>query len=104
MSGLFVSAATLWAHASASAPPPPTTNGPCAKSAQEAAQHVEASRLRRAREAFTACAKRSCGSLWLQCRSGLQHLDSDAPSVVPIVTDDSGQIASTYASAWMASF
>ncbi len=90
MSGLLVSVTTLWAHASAGAPPPRKANGPCANSAQEARQHVEAGRLRRARQAFAACASASCGSLSQQCRSGLQLLDSDTPSVIPVVTDGSG--------------
>jgi hypothetical protein len=90
MSGLLISAATLWAHASVAAPPSTKANGPCANAAQEAREHVAAGRLRRARGAFIECAKTSCGSLLQQCRSGLQQLDSDTPSVVPVATDASG--------------
>jgi hypothetical protein len=90
MSGLLVSMAALWAQPSASAPPPPKANGPCANGVKEARRQVEAGHLRQARQAFTECAKSTCGALSQQCRAGLQRLESDIPSVVVVVTDGSG--------------
>jgi hypothetical protein len=82
--------ATLWTNVSASAPPP-RANGPCTKSSQQAREHAQAGHLRRARAAFMECAKTSCGGLISrQCQSGLQQLDTDMPSVIPVVTNASG--------------
>jgi hypothetical protein len=90
MSGLLVSMAALWAQPSASAPPPPRANGPCANGVKEARRHVEAGHLRQARQALTECAKSTCGALSRQCQAGLQRLESDIPSVVVVATDGSG--------------
>jgi hypothetical protein len=87
---LLASVATFWAHAGQSAPPPARAGGVCAASSQQAREHVQAGRLRRAREAFALCAKSSCGGLAQQCRSGLQQLDSDIPSVIPVASDPTG--------------
>ncbi len=65
--------------------------GPCAKSYQEAREHLEAGRLRQARGGFTGCAKTSCGGVTSQlCLSGLQRLERDTPSVIAVVKDGSG--------------
>jgi hypothetical protein len=81
---------TLWTSAGTAAPPERAA-GSCVKSSQQAREHVQAGRLRRAREAFTLCAKSGCGGVVSQqCRSGLQQLDVDTPSVVPVATDRTG--------------
>jgi hypothetical protein len=89
---LSAGAIVLWASVAMPAPPP-GANASCAASYREAEQHVAAGRLRRAREVFTGCAKSSCGALLSQqCRSGLLQLDEDTPSIVPTVSDASGEL------------
>jgi hypothetical protein len=96
MGGLLASVATLWAHSSASAPPPPSPKpsgptGVCAKSVQEARQLIDAGHLRRARDAYARCAQATCGGLISQqCRSKLQQLETDVPSVIAVATDAAG--------------
>ena len=48
-------------------------------------------KLREARELLASCTKSACGELISQqCRFAVQQLDSDMPSVVPVVTDAAG--------------
>ena len=83
--------ALSWSSLVLGAPPPPA-NGPCATAYQEGLEHRKSSHLQRAREAFVVCAKTSCGEvLSLQCRGAVQQLDTDIPSVIPFVTDPSGE-------------
>ncbi len=62
------------------------------KVARKAAKDLEQSaHLRQAREAFLACAKMSCSALVRQeCARRYTQLGSDIPSIVPLVTDQTG--------------
>jgi hypothetical protein len=57
------------------------------KSAQD---HQQAGQLREARDQLAICAKATCGGLARKCAMEASQLDSDIPSIVPVVTDDSG--------------
>lgn len=57
------------------------------------AMHIElAGHLREAKERYLACAKTACGVLVRhQCSARYTQLESDIPSVVPLVTDEAGR-------------
>jgi hypothetical protein len=63
----------------------------CAAALRSAQQREQAGRLREAKEALATCAKPACG-LFVQedCASRYARLGADIPSIVPVVTDDSG--------------
>ncbi len=70
---------------------PARAAGPCAMAHEKAKERQQTADLREARELLLTCAKTACGEfLAQQCRSGLQQLDADIPTVVPVVTDDTG--------------
>jgi hypothetical protein len=62
------------------------------KAAYKGAQQLEQSaKLRQARDMLLTCAKAACGGLLKQqCTNLYMQLESDIPSVVPLVTDDAG--------------
>jgi len=62
------------------------------KAAYKGARQLEQSaKLRQARDMLLTCAKATCGALLKQqCTNLYLQLDQDIPSVVPLVTDDSG--------------
>lgn len=77
--------------AAASAAPPAANPGGCTASHGQAVELVNAGQLLRAREAYTRCAAATCGGLITQqCRAGLQRLETDVPSIIFVVTDDTG--------------
>jgi hypothetical protein len=49
-----------------------------------------ASRLREAQDMLGSCMKASCGAVRQQCAARYTQLESDIPSVIPLVTDESG--------------
>src|SRR5262245_26706703 len=64
----------------------------CASAFKAAKELEEGSHLRRAKEMLLSCAKPSCGALLRQqCASHYAQLEADIPSVVPLVTDESGE-------------
>jgi hypothetical protein len=63
----------------------------CTAALRSAQQREQAGRLREAKEALAACAKPACGLLIQEdCASRYAQLGKDIPSIVPVVTDDSG--------------
>lgn len=59
---------------------------------KNAQRRAHAGRLREAKDLMMKCASASCGSFLLHaCTSRYTQLDADIPSVVPLVTDGSGQ-------------
>jgi hypothetical protein len=89
MSWLLPASGMLWTHAGSAAPPRTETS--CVQSSEQGREHVLAGRLRKARAAFLECAQSRCGALRSQqCRSELQKLDADTPTVIPVVTDGNG--------------
>src|SRR5689334_2438289 len=71
--------------------PPAKRPNACQIAYQTAQAREEAGRLREARELALSCAKIACGtSLMQQCTAMYAQLDSDIPSFVPVVNDESG--------------
>jgi hypothetical protein len=71
------------------APPAPAA---CLSARNGAEARTEAGRLLEARELLLSCAKPSCGaSAMQQCSARLLRLESDIPSVVPVVTNPEGE-------------
>jgi hypothetical protein len=67
-------------------------NRVCAFTYRTAVQTELAGRLREAKETYLACAKPACGVLIRnQCSGRYMQLESDIPSVVPLVTDEAGR-------------
>lgn len=98
MAGGMGALAFSWSPGVLSAPPAIATpaaapaQGPCARAYQRALEHRKNAQLQQAREEFVVCAKTSCGEvLSLQCRGAVQQLDTDIPSVIPVVSDPSGE-------------
>lgn len=88
---LAASIAASFVEAASAAPPSaPKANGPCARSAERAAEDMKQGKLRRARQAFAECAEPRCGSGNQRCRSALSRLDEDIPTVVIVAKDKSG--------------
>jgi hypothetical protein len=64
----------------------------CANTYKNALQLEQAAHLRRAKEMLLSCARASCGALVKQqCMARYTQLESDIPSVVPLVTDENGE-------------
>jgi hypothetical protein len=64
----------------------------CAFTYRTAMQIEVAGHLREAKETYLACAKPACGVLIRnQCSARYTQLESDIPSVVPLVTDETGR-------------
>src|SRR5579859_6934048 len=63
----------------------------CSTAFKTAKQLEQSGHLVQAKDQFLSCAKTACGAvLRSQCTSRYTQLDSDIPSVVPLVTDESG--------------
>jgi hypothetical protein len=63
----------------------------CAATYEDAQQRESSAHLLQARELLQKCAKARCGRLLQQtCTTKLTRIESDIPSVVPIVTDEGG--------------
>jgi hypothetical protein len=63
----------------------------CTAALRSAQQREQAGRLREAKEALAACARPVCGLLVQEdCASRYAQLGKDIPSIVPVVTDDTG--------------
>ena len=64
----------------------------CAVALERARESEQGGHLRRARDQLAGCAKVACGAALLQeCTSRYTRLDlDDIPSIVPVVTDESG--------------
>ena len=68
------------------------TSRVCAFTYRSAVQTELAGHLREAKETFLACAKPACGAVIRnQCSARYTQLESDIPSVVPLVTDEAGR-------------
>jgi hypothetical protein len=64
----------------------------CVSAYRTAVKLEQASHLREAQKAFAACARVTCDQFMRkECMSQHNQLDSDIPSVVPVVTDASGE-------------
>jgi hypothetical protein len=64
----------------------------CAVTYRTAVEIELAGHLREAKETYWACAKPACGVLIRnQCSARFTQLESDIPSVVPLVTDEAGR-------------
>ena len=94
--GAWATALVLCATAGSSepdkAPADKATDRKACKVARKTARELEQSaHLRQAREALVACAKASCSALVRQeCMNRYQQLALDIPSIVPLVTDQTG--------------
>jgi hypothetical protein len=67
------------------------TPATCSDAYKSALQMEESGRLQEARDTLLTCAKSACGNpLRQQCMDRYSRLDSDIPSVIPLVTDDVG--------------
>src|SRR3954464_9737524 len=64
--------------------------GACVLAYKNAQQLEKSSQLRQAREALRGCVKASCGALRQRCMTRYAQLETDIPSVIPVVTDESG--------------
>jgi hypothetical protein len=63
----------------------------CAAAYQSAQEREQAGHLREAKELLQTCAKSTCGSfLRHACTTRFAQVDSDIPSVIPVVTDEGG--------------
>jgi len=63
----------------------------CSAAFKSGKERQDAGRLREARELLTSCKKATCGKAVRQeCTVRLNQLKSDIPSIVPVVTDESG--------------
>src|SRR5215471_7905341 len=63
----------------------------CGVTFRTAVQLEQSGHLRQAKDQFLACSKTSCGAVLKQrCASRYSQLDSDIPSVVPLVSDENG--------------
>ena len=63
----------------------------CVDNYKSGLENEQSGKLRQARELFIKCSKASCGSpLRDECTTRFTQLSADIPSVVPMVTDDSG--------------
>jgi hypothetical protein len=62
----------------------------CATSLSDAETRVDAGHLREARDLLRTCAKPACGTVYPLCVKKLEQLETELPSVVPIVTDKAG--------------
>jgi hypothetical protein len=86
-------AALLLCTTSGKAEPKKKRAGPskaCASAYESAKQREESAHLREARESFMACATAACGKLQKACDAGSARLESDIPTIIPVVTDSSG--------------
>jgi hypothetical protein len=70
------------------APRKPNACGATYRTAQE---REEAGRLRDARELFRKCSEPKCGDLEQRCVLAAGRLDAEVPSIVPVVSDASGE-------------
>jgi len=85
-------AALLLSTSPGTSAPAKTKASAACKSAYKSAQQLEsASRLGQAREALLGCVKATCGALRQKCAERYAQLESDIPSVIPIVTDEAGR-------------
>jgi hypothetical protein len=66
---------------------PPAT---CGTTWKDAEARSDVGRLREARDLLRACAKPECGSTSTVCAVKLERLESEIPTVVPVVTNESG--------------
>lgn len=84
--------ALLATHAVAKVRPPAKKDkDACVEDYTKGKELAEAAELRASRERFAKCAKASCGGFIQQeCGHHYTQLDSDIPSVVPFVTDETG--------------
>ena len=62
----------------------------CAATWKDAEMRSDAGHLREARELLRSCAKPSCGAVFAQCATKLGQVETDIPTVVPVVNDDAG--------------
>ena len=63
----------------------------CAAAYTQAEEKAKAAHLREAKDLLSKCARATCGTfLHQECTTLYTQLDADVPSVVPLVTDDSG--------------
>ena len=69
------------------AAPKDKTPAACSAAYKSAIESEKAGRLRQAQEQLMTCAKATCGAfLKSECTTRFTQLDSDIPSVVPLVT------------------
>lgn len=86
-------AATVSSHAPARsrARAVPRSESPCVAAFRVADENEKAGRLSVARQHWLKCARATCGSFLKQeCTNRYTQLESDIPSVVPVVTDETG--------------
>jgi len=71
--------------------PEPLTKRACKVAYKNALAREESGRLREAKELFSQCSSATCGKVRAECKSSYTRLNSEIPSVVPLVTDDEGE-------------
>ena len=64
--------------------------GACVVAYKNAQQLEKSAQLRLAHETLRGCVKASCGALRQKCMAQYAMLESDIPSVIPVVTDSAG--------------
>jgi hypothetical protein len=64
--------------------------GACVVAYKNAQQLEKSAQLRQAHEALRGCVKASCGALRQRCMAQYAQLETDIPSVIPVVTDGAG--------------
>jgi hypothetical protein len=62
----------------------------CATSWIDAETRTNTGRLREAHDLLRTCARPACGPLYTLCAAKLEQLETEIPTVVPIVTNESG--------------
>jgi hypothetical protein len=75
-----------------SSEPEPLTKRACKVAYKSALEREESGRLREARDLFSRCSAATCGKVRAECKSSYALLNSDIPSVVPVVTDEEGEL------------
>jgi hypothetical protein len=70
---------------------PKSDKAACKVAYKTAQEREQSSRLREAQELYLACSKVACGAFMRpECTTKYTQLQSDVPSVIPVVTDETG--------------
>jgi hypothetical protein len=89
---VVVTVALLISWPAAGKPRASAARGACMATYKNAQRRAHAGRLREAKDLMMKCASVNCGSFLLHaCTSRYTQLDADIPSVVPLLTDGSGE-------------
>jgi hypothetical protein len=83
-------ALVLSAKPGASAEPNKAKIKACGITFRTAVQLEQSGHLRQAKDTLLACMKATCGGVKLRCTALFSQLESDTPSVVPLVVDEGG--------------